>query len=183
MSNDVLDLLTEDHREVMELVDQVLASADASERRELTDRIIGQLVRHSVAEETVVYPVMRRRLPEGEQAVQHDTDEHKQLEVVMKQLEGEDAAQPAFLQAVQQLKAVLTDHISDEEDEQFPKLRAELSEDERAVLAVEVEALKKVAPTRPHPNAPNTMLFHLMVGPGVGLVDRLRDTISGRVSK
>jgi hypothetical protein len=41
-----------------------------------------------------------------------------------------------------------------------------------------VAALKKVAPTRPHPGAPNNALFHLSVGPGVGLVDRLRDAIS-----
>jgi hypothetical protein len=28
--------------------------------------------------------------------------------------------------------------------------------------------------------APNAELFHKMVGPGVGLVDRLRDKLTGR---
>jgi hypothetical protein len=47
-------------------------------------------------------------------------------------------------------------------------------------LADEVEAAKKVAPTRPHPSAPNNELFHKLVGPGVGFVDRLRDRLSNR---
>ena len=47
-------------------------------------------------------------------------------------------------------------------------------------LAGQVQAAKQVAPTRPHPNAPNNKLFHLLAGPGVGLVDRLRDKLTGR---
>ena len=43
-----------------------------------------------------------------------------------------------------------------------------------------VQAAKKLAPTRPHPAAPNAELFHKVAGPGVGLVDRLRDRLTGR---
>ena len=46
-----------------------------------------------------------------------------------------------------------------------------------------METAKKLAPTRPHPGAPNSALFHKLVGPGVGLVDRLRDHITGRATK
>ena len=37
-----------------------------------------------------------------------------------------------------------------------------------------------IAPTRPHPAASNAELFHKLVGPGVGLVDRVRDKLTGR---
>ena len=37
-------------------------------------------------------------------------------------------------------------------------------------------------PTRPHPNAPNSEVFHKMVGPGVGLMDRVRDKLTGRTT-
>ena len=47
-------------------------------------------------------------------------------------------------------------------------------------IAGRVEAAKAVAPTRPHPLAPNNQVFHMLVGPGVGLVDRLRDKLTGR---
>ena len=47
-------------------------------------------------------------------------------------------------------------------------------------MATKVDAAKKVAPTRPHPAAPNNQLFHKLVGPGVGMVDRLRDALTKR---
>ena len=177
MPENVIDLLTADHREVQALVQEALAAED---RRELLDVIIGQLVRHSVAEETIVYPVMVAELSDGKQAVEHDTEEHKELEALMKKLEDRDLSVAEQTSTLEKLKEVLDDHVSDEEDEQFPRLRAELSDERLETMGGAVEALKKVAPTRPHPAAPNNALFHLSVGPGVGLVDRLRDALSGR---
>ena len=43
----------------------------------------------------------------------------------------------------------------------------------------QVETAKKIAPTRPHPGAPNNEVFHKLVGPGVGLMDRVRDKLTG----
>jgi len=176
MSDNVIDLLIADHREVQGLLDEAFATS-GSERRDKLDALIGQLVRHSVAEETIVYPAMVAELQDGQKAVDHDTDEHKQLEVIMKKLES--SSDDGLLK---ELKEVLDDHISDEEDEQLPQLREALSADKLEQMGVQVEALKKIAPTRPHPSAPNDALFHLTVGPGVGLVDRLRDKLSGRDS-
>ena len=48
--------------------------------------------------------------------------------------------------------------------------------------AGKVETAKKLAPTRPHPGAPNNQLFHKLAGPGVGMVDRLRDRLAGRAT-
>ena len=180
MPENVIDLLVHDHREATELVERILVTDEGGRRRELADQLIAELVRHSVVEETVVYPVIGAELEDGADAVAHDTEEHKQLERLMKQLEGLDAAAPEFLQTVQELKEVLADHVQDEEEEQFPALRQKLSDERLQTMGGAVEALKKVAPTRPHPAAPNNALFHLTVGPGVGLVDRLRDALSSR---
>lgn len=179
---DVVDVLTTDHREALELIGAILASPDPSARRDMADQVIGELVRHSVAEEMFVYPAMKKHLPDGEQAVEHDTAEHKELERTMKDLESVDASDPGFDEKVRALEAILRDHVSDEEDEQFPQLRARIPHEDLVTMAGKVEAAKKVAPTRPHPSAPNDQLFHKTVGPGVGLVDRLRDALSGRSS-
>jgi hypothetical protein len=40
--------------------------------------------------------------------------------------------------------------------------------------------VKKMAPTRPHPSAPDKPPANKILGPGAGLVDRLRDTLTGR---
>jgi uncharacterized membrane protein/hemerythrin superfamily protein len=177
---DVVDLLTVDHAEVTALIADIWTTEDAALRRDLADTVIAELVRHSVAEEMYVYPAMRKHLPDGDAAVEHDTEEHKELETIMKQLEGVDVADVRFAELLRQLEAVLADHVADEERDQFPQLRARVPRAELVEIGQKVEAAKKLAPTRPHPAAPNNQVFHKLVGPGVGLVDRLRDRLSGR---
>ncbi len=177
---DVLDSLTTDHREVAELFDQITATTDPAQRRDLTDSLIGELVRHSVAEEMHVYPAIRDHLPDGSAVVDEDTREHKELETLMKQLESADASAPEFLETLSRTRAVFEHHITDEEGQQFPQLRAHIPAETLVELKAKVETAKKLAPTRPHPASPNAELFHKTVGPGVGLVDRLRDKLSGR---
>lgn len=179
---DVVDVLSSDHREVMALVARIRTTTDPEQQRDLTDTVIAELVRHAVAEEMYVYPAMRKHLPDGDAAVEHDTAEHKELEVTMKQLESADAGGTEFLQALDRLEELLRDHVSDEEDEQFPQLRARIPHRELVEMAAKVELAKKVAPTRPHPLAPNNEVFHKLVGPGIGLVDRLRDKLTGRTT-
>lgn len=177
---DVVDILTADHQEVLRLLDRIKQSTDDTERRDLGDTVISELVRHSVAEEMFVYPAMRSHLPDGEAAVRHDIEEHKELERTMKELEGLEASDPQFRSLLGQLETILRDHVADEETEQFPQLRANIPGRELVRIAGKVEAAKQVAPTRPHPAAPNSALFHTLVGPGVGLVDRVRDVLTGR---
>lgn len=177
---DVIDVLIDDHREAVSLLTQLWTTTDPAVRRDLADTLIAEVVRHAVAEEMYVYPAMRTHLTDGDQAVQHDTEEHKQLERIMKQLEAVDPQEPAFTQLLREMEMVLTDHIADEESVQFPELRARIPRAELVRLADKVESAKKLSPTRPHPSAPNAQLFHKIVGPGVGMVDRLRDRLSGR---
>ena len=144
--------------------------------------MISELVRHSVAEEMYVYPAMKKYLPDGDEAVDHDVEEHKELEQTMKKLESVDAQSPEFTQLLGELEDILRDHVSDEENEQFPQLRAQVPREELIEIGGKVENAKKLAPTRPHPLAPNNEVFHKLVGPGVGLVDRLRGKLTGRAS-
>jgi hemerythrin superfamily protein len=180
VEQDVVDVLTTDHHEVLNLLQQIKNSTDPEERRDLADTVISELVRHSVAEEMYVYPAMRRHLPDGEGAVEHDISEHKEIEKTLKKLEGVAADDAEFTQLLGQLENILRDHIQDEEGQQFPGLRAQVPRDELVEMAQKVEAAKKVAPTRAHPLAPNSPVFHKLVGPGVGLVDRLRDRLTDR---
>jgi hemerythrin superfamily protein len=179
---DVVDLLTADHREATALLADIAATTDSAVRRDLADTLIAELVRHSVAEEMHVYPAMRQHLPDGEQAVEHDIEEHKELETLLKELEGLDALDSRFTEVLRQVETTLADHVADEEGTQFPQLRAALPQEELVTLAEKVHAAKKAAPTRPHPASPNAKLFHQLAGPGVGLVDRLRDRMSGRTT-
>ena len=179
---DVVDVLTADHLEVLGLIAEIRRAAPGDDRREFADVLIAELVRHSVAEEMHVYPAMREHLAEGDAAVEHDLAEHKELESKMKQLEGADAGSDEFMRLVDELEETLRDHVDDEESDQFPKLRAAVPHDELVDIAQKVREAKRAAPTRPHPSSPNSELFHKTVGVGVGMIDRLRDRLSGRTT-
>jgi hemerythrin superfamily protein len=180
VDQDVVDILTTDHHEVLDLLQQIKITTDAEERRDLADTVISELVRHSVAEEMYVYPAMKKYLPDGDEAVDHDVEEHKELEQTMKKLESVEAQSGEFAQLLGELEDILRDHVSDEENEQFPQLRVQVPREELIDIGGKVENAKKLAPTRPHPSAPNSEVFHKLVGPGVGLVDRLRDKLTDR---
>jgi hypothetical protein len=91
-----------------------------------------------------------------------------------------EAGDSRFTELLRRLEETLRDHVADEESDQFPQLRARVPRDEMVELAAKVESAKRLAPTRPHPAAPNAELFHKVAGPGVGMVDRLRDKLTGR---
>lgn len=179
-AGDVVDILTADHREMVGLLEMIENTADAEERRSLADSAIAEVVRHSVAEELFVYPVYEREVPDGADEVEHDKEEHQELEEVMKELEGLDAGSAEFIATVKRFKELLDHHADDEESDQFPKMRKHISAEDLVDLGRKVEAAKKIAPTRPHPGSPHSELFHMTLGPGVGMVDRLRDALSGR---
>lgn len=181
-TQDVVDILTLDHREMEELLDQIQQTTAADLRRDLTDTLIAEVMRHAVAEEMYVYPAMEKHIPQGKEEADHDRDEHHEIVQVMKELEGTDADEPACMDGVRKLDKLLRHHAQDEEGDQFPKMRQYLSAEKLVELGEQVENAKKLAPTRPHPSAPHSELFHKTVGAGVGMVDRLRDKLSGRMT-
>jgi hemerythrin superfamily protein len=177
---DVVDILTADHREMVELLGQIKHTTDASQRRDLADTLIAEVMRHAVAEEMFVYPAVEDNVPDGANQVEHDKQEHQEIVEVMKQIEALDASDPAFMARVQQFEAQLRHHANDEESQQFPELRNHIGREKLVELGEKVQNAKKLAPTRPHPSAPHSELFHKTIGPGVGMIDRLRDKLTGR---
>lgn len=179
-SHDVVGILTSDHQEMVELLAQIDRTSDPNQRRDLADTVIAEVMRHAVAEEMFVYPAIEEHVPDGAEQVEHDKQEHAEIVQLMKQIEDVDPSAPAFMELIRQLETQLRRHASDEESQQFPQLRAHISGEKLVEIGQKVQKAKKLAPTRPHPSAPHSELFHKTVGPGVGMVDRLLDKLTGR---
>ncbi len=177
---DVIDILTTDHRDMIELISRIESTSDASQRRDLADTVIAEIMRHAVAEEMYVYPAIEEHLPDGPEEVRHDKQEHQEIVELMKQIENTDASAPQFMVLIRQFEAQLRYHIQDEEADQFPRLRTHIPREKLFDMGQKVATAKRLAPTRPHPSAPHSELFHKTVGPGVGMVDRLLDKLTGR---
>ncbi|MEU8179986.1 hemerythrin domain-containing protein [Micromonospora sp. NPDC049047] len=178
---DVVDILVADHRGVETLFVELETRQGTPEyRRQLADVVIAELVRHAVAEEAYVYPTARKTLPDGDQIAEHEIAEHADAERTMKDLESTDPSDPRFDELLAHLTSTIRHHVRDEENDLFPRLRAATAREELVELAGKVTAFKKIAPTRPHPSAPDHPPANKLLAPGTGMIDRLRDALSDR---
>lgn len=183
---DVIEVLEHDHREVEEMFKELeTLKGDTSEgavsrRQDLMDDVIIELVRHSVAEEVIVYPGVADRI--GREEAEHAKEEHAEAEQTMARLQGLDPTDAAFDEELSTLMDEIRHHISDEEGEMFAHMREAYSDDELRELGKRVEAFKKVAPTRPHPEVGHSAKQNLAAGPLASMLDRMRDLATGRGS-
>ncbi|WP_069773605.1 hemerythrin domain-containing protein [Streptomyces sp. LUP30] len=177
----VIQELTADHREVDELFAQIEAlPGPDQQRRELADRLTMELIRHSVAEEEHLYPTVRRYVDGGDDLADKELADHAEVEQMLKELEGCQPGDARFDTLIMRLKNSVTAHVSDEENRLFPMLADVCSADALEELGEKVRSAKRHAPTRPHPSAPDTPPANKLLAPGAGLVDRLRDMLTGR---
>ncbi|MGW2824001.1 hemerythrin domain-containing protein [Streptomyces sp. NPDC001443] len=177
----VIDELMTDHREVEELFGKIDALPPGDRDRKLyADQATMELVRHSVAEEACLYPAVREHVVGGDALADRELEEHACAERLMKDLEGCAADDPRFDALVDSLMTEVRDHIGDEENNLFPRLRAACEPAALDDLGDKVRRAKKAAPTRPHPAAPDRPPANKMLAPGVGMIDRLRDALTGR---
>jgi hemerythrin superfamily protein len=181
---DVVDLLSADHREFERIFQQLEAlrgkadEASVQRKRELVDEVTIGLAKHSVAEETQVYPRVEKKVDKDE--AKHSKEEHAEAEKTMKRLERMKADDPGFDSAVLELIKEIRHHVEHEESRMFTELRASFSREELVEMAEKVESVKKLAPTRPHPLTPNSAGIRTVLGPVASLLDHLRDAVSGR---
>ena len=183
---DVIEVLEHDHREIERMFAELESLRGASteeakaRRKAVTDQVTIELVRHSVAEEVLVYPQVEEKVSAEE--AEHARKEHAEAEETLHRLEKLDADDPEFDDQLATLVEEIRHHIADEEGQMFAHMRQVIDADQLRNLGTAVEAFKKVAPTRPHPNVPNEPLPRLAAGPAASLFDRMRDLATGRGS-
>lgn len=177
---DIIEVLTHDHREVDAMFVRLHSTADKAARKDLADEIAIELVRHSVAEEQWLYPTVRDRIEGGAQLADRELAEHAVVENLLKDIGKHDPDQTRFDDQMTALMANVRQHVVEEESELFPQLRAVCTDDELRDLGAKIEKTKRHAPTRPHPRSPSQPPANKILGPGVALLDRLRDKLTGR---
>ncbi|MEV4115275.1 hemerythrin domain-containing protein [Nonomuraea sp. NPDC049695] len=179
---DVIEVLVTDHREVEQLFGELeqMVGSIGEQAKTLAEKVVIELVRHSIAEEQYLYPAVREHVPGGDKLADQEISEHAEAERTMKRLEGLEPGEREFWPTMELLMSQIRNHVREEENDLFPRLRQACSPEQLTELGGKVEAAKKLAPTRPHPLAPDTPPADKLLAPGTGLVDRIRDAITGR---
>ncbi|MFJ9471651.1 hemerythrin domain-containing protein [Streptomyces caniferus] len=178
---DVIAELTTDHREVDDLFERFEDAPPGSEdRRRIVDALTIELVRHSVAEEEYLYPAVREHLEEGDALADKELADHARVEQLLDDLQHRDATDKDFDRLMVKLRTEVRAHVEDEENHLFAQLRNGVHPYVLEELGNKIRQAKKSAPTRPHPGAPTKPPANKLLAPGVGLVDRVRDYVTGR---
>ena len=107
VSGDVIDLILDDHRRFEHLFRMV---RDSSSHRDGVRRAFAALhVAHPLAEEELVYPVLRRRDAIGEHEAEHGEEEHAEgHEALLAVLELKGTDTQAFDDALEELARVVS---------------------------------------------------------------------------
>jgi hemerythrin superfamily protein len=151
---------------------------DLKRRKDLADQVVIELVRHSVAEEAEVYPRVKERVSDAE--AEHAKHEHAEAEETMNRLDKLGPTDPEFEVVLNELIREIREHVAEEEGQMFPHMEQIFSPQELVEMGEKVEAVKKIAPTRPHPAAPDEPPGDKLLGPVAGMFDRMRDAVTKR---
>lgn len=178
LTSDAIDLLMEDHREAETLFTRILNGMGA-ERRDAVAEVITELSRHAAVEEQLLYPAARKALPDGDQLADRAIDEHQEAKEILADLEKLDASGPEAGELLQRLMASVREHVQEEEQDLFPKLRASMTPDQLQQMGDAITKAKKMAPTHPHPNAPATPPGNVIAGAAAAIADKVRDSMGG----
>ena len=151
MSTDAIVLLKADHKEIRKVFrDFQSAGENATVRKgQLVKRMIELLTVHTYIENEIMYPEVRKLLPDVEDDVLESYEEHHVADVLVTELFAMSPDAERFDAKTTVLIENVTHHIEEEEDEWFPKVRAGLGRKQLQELGERMLAAKKKAPTSP----------------------------------
>jgi hemerythrin HHE cation binding domain-containing protein len=185
----VFDVLGRDHLAVQRMLAELgtgptQASGATATHLALREKMVEELIieesKHEAAEEMYFWPVVRERLPNGDQLADHAIGQEQEGKEILDLLDKLDASQPEFEDVLSKFIKAGREHIAYEETVVWPPLSVALSAQDAADLGSKIEKAKQSAPTRPHPGTPAKPGVLKGAGPVVSAVDRLRDAASGR---
>ncbi|MPZ67547.1 MAG: hemerythrin domain-containing protein [Pseudonocardiaceae bacterium] len=168
MSSDLITVLSEDHRAVEQVFDELQSrQGGPAQRSALVQHVIIALVRHAVTEQRYLYPLVRQELPDGDARADREVSEHAEAERVMADLDAVDPDDHRFEALLAELVGQVRNHIEEEEHELFLRLTQAVPGDVLRELGDNVRRLMTAEP------ATDEQALHS----GKGTVDTVREAL------
>jgi hemerythrin superfamily protein len=172
----------DDHIELDRLLQELDGSTGAAQEEVLT-RIDRLVFSHAFAEETVLWPVLRRVLPDGEALTLQVEKEHQEVNELVSALEADGPDDPRRPARLARLVEVLREDVRDEEDVLFPRLQGAVPADELRRLGRRWDLMRRISPTRPHPTVSRRPPGNALSGLPLSVLDRTRDAVDAGVRR
>ncbi len=177
--SDAITQLKDDHDRVEKLFKKYedTTSRAVKTRRKLVDQIIEELSTHAAIEEQVFYPISRELSDEAEDQTLESLEEHHLVKIVLAELTKMDPEDERFNPKVTVLMENVRHHVEEEENDLFPMIRDAFGRNDMSDLGEALNDARSLAPTRPHPAAPDTPPANLATGLVAGIIDRVRSNL------
>ena len=150
MSTDAIVILRDDHKEVRALFREFEKSTTTKARKgSIVKKVIELLTVHTYIENEVMYPEVRRLLPDLEDDVLESYEEHHVADVLVMELAGMDPTDERFDAKTTVLIENVRHHMDEEEQDWFPKVRDGLGRTQLQELGAQLLEAKRRAPRSP----------------------------------
>jgi hemerythrin superfamily protein len=137
---DAISLLKNDHRKVENLFSNI--EKGNGNREELFKELATELTVHTEIEEKLFYPAAKDADPTRD-LVLESYEEHKQVKMVLSDLEETDKKTEEWLAGLKVLMEDVQHHVKEEENELFPKVKDKvLSKEQLDDLGTRMEEMK-----------------------------------------
>lgn len=137
----------------------------------------GVVFPHAFAEEAVLWPALRRVLPDGDELTLRVEVEHQQINELVVRLEALEPGSVDRRTVLDRIVALLREDVRDEEDVLLPRLQQAMTPRQLRVLGVAWEAVRRIAPTRAHPIVARRPPGNVISALPLSLLDRWRDRV------
>jgi hypothetical protein len=172
----VLTRQKQDHLRMERLLRR-LPHVSGTAEQDVLNRICRLVFSHAFAEEAVLWPALRRALPDGEALTARVEAEHQEITELVADLEASDADDPGRGELIERTVALLRQDARDEEDELLPRLQDALDVNALRRLGVAWEIVRRTAPTRAHPIVARRPPGNTLAALPLSVIDRARDVI------
>ncbi|MEV6958682.1 hemerythrin domain-containing protein [Streptomyces sp. NPDC051207] len=159
------------------LMSQHQSLGDGEERERVLKETVQLVFSHAFAEETVLWPAVRRSVPDGEELTARVEQEHQQINDLVADIERLAPGDPEREEKVRRAFALIRQDIRDEEDLLLPRLQDAMDIAQLRRLGTAWETVRKSAPTHPHPVVPRRPPGNAVLGVPLSLYDRIRDAL------
>lgn len=134
LAGDWDEALAAEHDATLALFDALEATSDSDtgERATLLAQLKHALGKHALEEENVIYPALREAGHVADD--DHLNEEHGYVKDYLYRLDNMADDSPLFLTTVRKFREDIEKHMREEEDELFPRLKAELDDEKNAEL-------------------------------------------------
>lgn len=185
---DALTFLRQDHKSVLGMLEVLedAPSGDGATSSGLSTMVTNLVIaesQHEAIEEQFFWPAVRDLLEDGDALADKAIGQEQEGKKLLQRLEDGAPGEPDYQQALKEFVHAAREHIAFEQEVVWPAFEAAIPREDLVKMGEKLEAAKKIAPTRPHPDTPPTPGVLKTMGMVSATVDHVRDAATGRAAE